>query len=223
MGTLYIVSTPIGNLKDISLRALEILKSADYVLCEDTRVTGRLLANFGIRAKMVTFGDFNEEQRVDSVIEDLRRGLNIAIVSDAGTPLISDPGYKIVRRAIGEQVKVEAVGVTSALIYALVVSGKPPDKFLYMGFLPKSPNQIRNLLLKLIEFRRQVKFTVILYESPYRILRTLDVLGQVLPNEEIVVARELSKMNQEIKRGSAFFLKSYFEKRGVKGEITILI
>jgi len=222
MGTLFIVATPIGNLKDITLRALETLKDADYILCEDTRVTGRLLSNYQIEKKMVSFTDFNEETKTKAVISDLISGLNIALLSDAGTPLVSDPGYKLVREAIKQEINVESMPGASAILSALTVSGMPPDKFLFIGYPPKKDGKKKELFEKIKKNNENVKITTILYESPFRMIRTLKTLEEVFGNINICICRELTKIHEEVKRGKVEDLIRYFENKGTKGEFAVL-
>lgn len=216
---LFIVSTPIGNLKDITLRAIETLKSVDYILCEDTRVTGRLLNEYGIEKKMIAFNDFNEESKIQSTIADLQAGLSIALVSDAGTPLVSDPGYKLIRETILQSIKVESVPGPSAAIAALTVSGLPTDKFLFLGFLPKKDGKRLELLKNTRDAISKVKSTVIIYESPFRVLKTLEQIKEVFGDIEVVVARELTKMHEEVLRGK---ISDVNIKVKTKGEFVVL-
>lgn len=222
MGSLFIVATPIGNLKDITLRALEVLKAADYILCEDTRVTGRLLHTYEIDKKMVSLNEFNEEGKTAGIISDLISGSNIALVSDAGTPLISDPGYKLAREAIKNGVKVEVLPGPSAVISALAISGLPPDKFIFIGYPPKKEGKQKDLFEKIKANSENIKATVILYESPFRLLKTLTAIKEVFGDIEICICRELTKMHEEVKRGRISELIEYFEGKGAKGEFVVL-
>lgn len=219
---LYVVSTPIGNFKDITLRAIDVLKSVDYVLCEDTRVTGRLLDTYQIDKKMVSFNEFNEEIKASGIISNLKSGSNIALVSDAGTPLVSDPGYKLVREAIKNGIDVQSIPGTSAVISALTVSGLPPDKFLFIGYPPKKEGKKKELLEKIKENNEKIKSTVVLYESPYRVVRTLNTIKEVFGDIEICVCRELTKMHEEVKRGGVGEIIKYFEDKAPKGEFVVL-
>lgn len=215
--SLFIVATPIGNLKDITLRAIETLKSVDYILCEDTRVTGRLLNEYSIGKRMVGFNDFNEESKIAQIISDLSSGLSIALVSDAGTPLVSDPGFKLIRQAGAAGIKIESIPGPTAAIVALTVSGLPTDKFLFLGFLPKKDGKRLELLKNAKDATSSVKSTVIIYESPFRVLKTLEQIKEVFGDIEIVVARELTKMHEEVYRGR---ISSF--KMNLKGEFVIL-
>ncbi|OGD84330.1 16S rRNA (cytidine(1402)-2'-O)-methyltransferase [Candidatus Curtissbacteria bacterium RBG_13_40_7] len=227
MGTLYIVASPIGNLKDITARALEILGSVNYILCEDTRITGRLLNHYGLNTKMVSIGDFNEQTKIPSIIRDLLSGNNIALASDAGTPLISDPGFKLIREAIKSNVRVEAIPGPTAAISALTVSGLPPDKFLFLGYLPKKPGKRKNYLQSLFSIlkgmgEKDLKSTVIIYESPYRLLGTLKDLSEVFGDVDIVICRELTKLHEEVRRETVSESIKHFSQVTPKGEFTIL-
>lgn len=217
MGTLYIVSTPIGNLKDITLRAIEILGNVDIVACEDTRVTGRLLTHLNISKKMLAVSDFNEEKMVSEIISILNAGKDIALVSDAGTPLISDPGFKIVREAVSRNIRVESIPGASASIAALSISGLATDKFMFIGYLSKKDGKRESQIKDIKKIAEIVKSTFILYESPYRVVKTLDSIKNVFGDINIVVFRELTKLHEEIYRGKI----SEF-KMNLKGEFVIL-
>ncbi len=221
-GTLYIVSTPIGNLGDITLRAIETLKSVDYVLCEDTRVSGKLLKHCGIENRLVSFNDFNEDGKRLEVIVDLMAGKSVALISDAGTPLISDPGYKLVREAVAKAIKIESIPGPSAVITALTVSGLPPDKFLFLGYLPKKDGKRKEILTRTKESVQKIKATVIIYESPYRLLKTLTDIKEVFGDIEVVVCRELTKMHEEVRREKVSQSIDHFSKSVPKGEVAIL-
>ena len=223
MGTLYIVATPIGNLKDITLRAIEILKNVNYILCEDTRVSGKLLNAYDIHTKILSFNDFNEELRVPQIINDLLGGQSIALVSDAGTPLISDPGYKLVRKCVESGIRVESIAGPSAAIVALTVSGKPPDKFLFMGYLPKKEGKRREVLNKINQVLQTIKTTVIMYESPYRLVKTLVDIKEVLGDIDVVICREMTKLHEEIRREKVSSAIEHFSKVVPRGEFTILL
>ena len=221
-GTLYIVSTPIGNLGDITLRAIETLKSVDYVLCEDTRVSGKLLKHCGIENRLVSFNDCNEDGKRLEVIVDLMAGKSVALISDAGTPLISDPGYKLVREAVAKAIKIESIPGPSAVITALTVSGLPPDKFLFLGYLPKKDGKRKEILTRTKESVQKIKATVIIYESPYRLLKTLTDIKEVFGDIEVVVCRELTKMHEEVRREKVSQSIDHFSKSVPKGEVAIL-
>ena len=216
---LYIVSTPIGNLKDITLRALETLKSADLIAAEDTRHSRKLLSHYDIHTPLTSYFEHNKFSKGPYLVKLLKSGKNIALITDSGTPGISDPGYKIIQLAREADIEITAVPGASALINALVLSGAPADKFIFEGYLPvKSAARQRRLGESANEKR-----TVIFYESPHRLLKSLKDILQVLPQRDIIVARELTKKFEEIKQGSPQELLAYFEQRKVRGEFVILI
>lgn len=225
MGKLYLVATPIGNLADITLRAIETLKNADLILAEDTRTTGNLLKHYQIPQKpMLSFFEGNEERRIVEVLAKLQQGVNIALVSESGTPLISDPGFKLVREAIKFGITVEAIPGPTALITALVVSGLPTNAFLFLGFLPKKEGKARNVLADVrlgMEHMKQVK-TVIFYESPHRLIKSLKLIKEIFSEVDIVVARELSKLYEEIKRAKVTNAIDYFQEKPLRGEFVIV-
>lgn len=218
-GTLYLVATPIGNLEDITLRALRTLKECDLVAAEDTRRTGLLLQHFGISKPMVSYFQFNEAKRSEQIIERLGRGEKIALVTDAGSPGISDPGEKVVKATIAAGFRVESVPGPSALVAALTASGLPTDEFHFIGFLPHKSGQRRNKLQSLAE----VGGTLVLYESPYRIEKLLGELKEIFPERPIVLARELTKKFEEFLRGRPAELLEQLQKRSIKGEFVVLI
>ena len=219
MARLYIVPTPIGNLEDMTLRAIRILKEAELVLAEDTRKTLILLKHYGIENKLSSHHAFNEHKSVNAVIERLKGGSTIALVSDAGTPGISDPGFLLVRECLKENIMVECLPGPTALIPALVNSGLPCDRFVFEGFLPhKKGRQTR--LLKLAE----EESTLVFYESPHRLVKTLEQLaGSFGPARLASVSRELSKIHEENARGTLEELASHFRDKVVKGEIVIVV
>lgn len=219
MAKLYLVPTPIGNLEDITLRAIRILKEVDLILCEDTRKTSILLKHYQVTNKIKSHHKFNEHKTLSQVINDLKSGQNIALVTDAGTPSISDPGFLIVRECIVNQIQVECLPGPVALIPALVNSGFPTDSFCFEGFLPhKKGRQTR--LKQLSEEKR----TIVLYESSHRLLKTLGQLAEFMGQDrKISVSRELTKIHEETRRGSISELIEYYEARPVKGEIVIII
>jgi len=222
MGILYIVATPIGNLADITLRALETLKSVDYILCEDTRVTGQLLKKYEIDKKLLSFNDFNEASKVASVVGDLILGKNIALVSDAGTPLVSDPGFKLVRGTISSSIKVEAIPGPTSLVTALTVSGLPPDKFTFLGYLPKQDGKRLKILKVVKDDQKNLKSTTIIFESPFRILKTLEAIKEVFGDIDVVVCRELTKLYEEVRREKVSQSIAHFSQTKPKGEFVIL-
>jgi|SRR3989344_57728 len=223
MGTLYIVATPIGNLKDITLRAIEVLKYVDYILCEDTRVTGKFLNNYQIDKRMITFNEFNEESKASLVISDLISGKDIGLVSDAGTPLVSDPGYKLVRNTIAAGIKIESIPGPSAVISALTVSGKPPDRFLFLGYLPKKESKRKEILNRIRSITKNFKMTVVFYESPHRLLKTLKDFLDVFGDIDLVICRELTKLHEEVRREKINSSIEHFSKVSPRGEFTIVL
>jgi 16S rRNA (cytidine1402-2'-O)-methyltransferase len=215
-GVLYIVATPIGNLEDITMRAARVLREADLIACEDTRHTRKLLDHLGISKPAVSYHEHNEAARAADLVQRLQQGSTIALVSDAGTPLISDPGYRVVRAAIDAGISVVPIPGASAILAALAGSGLPTDSFRFAGFLPAKSTQRR----KLLESIAGEESTVIFYEAPHRILETLEDIEAVLRDRPIVVARELTKMHEEFLRGSAAEIRARIDPRG---EMTILI
>src|SRR5208282_1645322 len=195
--TLYLVATPIGNLEDITLRGLRVLRECDVVAVEDTRRTGRLLKHFGIAKPLLSYFQFNEARRSEEIIERLRRGEKVALVTDAGSPGISDPGERVVQAAIAAGFRVEPVPGACALVAALTASGLPTDEFHFVGFLPHKSGQRRNKL----EALKAVEGTLMFYESPYRIGKLLGELNGLFPERDVVLARELTKKFEEFLRG----------------------
>ena len=218
--TLYLVATPIGNLEDITLRAIRVLREADLIACEDTRQTGKLLAHFGIDKPMVSYHEHNEAARTAELIAKLEGGSNIALVSDAGTPLVSDPGYRLVTAAIGSGIPVVPIPGASAVLGALSGAGLPTDAFRFCGFLPAKQGQRK----KALEALRGEDCTLVFYEAPHRILDTLSDITAVYGDRPVVVARELTKLHEEFLRGTADEVRAQLAARpSVKGEITLLI
>lgn len=219
MSKLYIVPTPIGNLNDITLRALQVLKEADYILAEDTRQSSKLLKHFEIDKKLVSYHQHNEHKSIDRIIEDLKQDKTIAVVSDAGTPGISDPGFLIVRACIQNEIAVECLPGATAFVPALVNSGFPCDKFVFEGFLPhKKGRQTRLNLLK------EETRTIVFYESTHRLLKTLAQFAEFFGEERPVsVSRELTKMHEENIRGTVKEVMEYYKTHVIKGEIVIIV
>jgi 16S rRNA (cytidine1402-2'-O)-methyltransferase len=216
---LYLVGSPIGNLSDISLRALEVLKNVNIIAAEDTRRTLILLERYDIRKPLTSFHEHNEAKRTAELIEKMRMGDKVALVSDAGMPSISDPGYRIVRACIEAGIPVEVIPGPSAVITAIVGSGLPTDRFYYGGFLPIKSGQRQKELLAALS--RQV--TSVYFESPHRIVRSLTTLRDADPARSICVARELTKQHEEYRRGAVAEVLSYYESHPPKGEITLII
>ena len=219
MATLYLIPTPIGNLEDITLRAIRILKEVDLILCEDTRTSKPLLKHFEISTPLLSYHIFNEHQKIESIIDRIKMGENIGLISDAGTPGISDPGFLLVREAVKNGIEVDTLPGATAFVPALVNSALPMDRFCFEGFLPhKKGRQTR--LEKLKEEER----TIVLYESPHRLIKTLTQLSEYLGTDrQASVSREISKMFQENKRGSLESLIEYFSSKTIKGEIVICV
>ena len=219
-GTLYLVATPIGNLADITHRAIKILSDVDLIACEDTRHTQKLLTHYNITTKTISYHEHNEQQRATDLMERLKQGSNIAVVSDAGTPSISDPGFRLVRAAIENDIPVVPVPGPSALISALIAAGLPTDEFFFAGFLPPRANARRARLAEL----QSVPGTLIFYEAPHRLAAALKDAYEILGEREAVVARELTKLHEEIRRGRLSALTAdYTEETDVRGEIVVLI
>ena len=218
-GILYIVSTPIGNLDDITLRALKTLRHVDLIAAEDTRRTRKLLSTFDIHTPLVSYFEHNELKKIDKLLSHMKRGKEIALVSDAGTPGISDPGYRLVQQAIERGIPVIPIPGPSAVIAALSISGLPTDSFTFAGFLPKKGGKRRKLLEKLGD----LDGTSILYESPHRLMRTLEDLLEVCGDRQIVITRELTKAFEEAIRGSIREVINTLEGRRIKGEVTIVL
>jgi len=217
--TLYLVATPIGNLEDITLRALRVLRECDVVAAEDTRRSGQLLKHFGISKPLLSYFQFNEAKRSEEIIERLRRGEKIALVTDAGSPGISDPGERVVKAAIAAGFRVEAVVGACALVGALTASGLPTEEFHFVGFLPHKSGQRRNQL----ESLKTVPGTLVFYESPYRIEKLLGELNEVFPERDVVLARELTKKFEEFLRGKPAQLLAITQKRSLKGEFVVMV
>jgi 16S rRNA (cytidine1402-2'-O)-methyltransferase len=218
-GTLYVVATPIGNLEDITVRALRVLKEVGLVACEDTRRTRTLLTHFGIHVPVTSYFEHNKLVKGPAILRTLHEGKSVALVTDAGTPGISDPGFLLVREARAASIPVVPVPGPSAVVTALSAAGIPADRFLFDGFLPVKPGKRVHRL----EALRDLEMTVVCYESPHRILAALEAIAQVFGPREIVVARELTKQFEEIVRGTPAALRERFAAEAVRGEFTIVI
>jgi len=218
-GTLHIVATPIGNLEDITLRAIRVLGQVDLIACEDTRQTLKLLNHYKIKKPLVSYHQHSRLTKLDFIIGKLEQGQSVALVSDAGTPGISDPGFKLVDKALEQGIKVVPIPGACAMTALASSSGLPVDSFLFLGFVPHKKG--REKMFKRIAESRE---TVVIYESPHRFLKTLKSLGEVLDSKrQIVVGRELTKMYEEIIRGSAQEVLEYFSGKAVKGEICVVV
>jgi len=217
---LYVVATPIGNLEDITYRAVRVLSEADLIACEDTRQTRKLLDHYGIAKPTVSYHEHNEAERAAELVERLRAGAVVAVVSDAGVPLVSDPGYRLVRAAVEAGIPVVPIPGPSAVLAALAASGLPTDAFHFAGFLPSKPVQ----RAKVLETLAGEQATLILFEAPHRAVEALRAIEEVLGARPVVVARELTKLHEEFLRGSAPEVRAQLETReSLKGEITILV
>jgi 16S rRNA (cytidine1402-2'-O)-methyltransferase len=218
-GRLYVVATPIGNLADITLRALRVLGDVDVIAAEDTRTTRKLLTHHGIATSLVSYHEHNEAVRTPELLERLRSGASVAIVSEAGTPSISDPGYRLVREAIDAKITVEPIPGPSALLAAVVVSGLPSDGFVFEGFLPRRSGERRRRLEELTGERR----TLVFFEAPHRLDRTLADMADVLGDRDVALCRELTKLHEEVRRGTLSMLAATLQKTPVKGEIVLVV
>ena len=217
---LYVVATPIGNLGDITIRALATLAAAEVILCEDTRTSGKLMERFAIRTKLSPYHEHNAQKVRPAIIERLKQGAAIALISDAGMPLVSDPGYRLVKEAVELGLPVTACPGPSAVLTGLALSGLPTDRFLFAGFVPQKQGERKRLFA---EFEK-LKATLIFFESPHRIVETLQDLGLALPGRQIAVTRELTKLHEEVLRGSAHEIAETLAARpAVKGEITLIV
>jgi 16S rRNA (cytidine1402-2'-O)-methyltransferase len=216
---LYVVATPIGNLSDITFRAVETLKNCDYILCEDTRHSAILLHHYEIKKPLKSFHKFNEIAKQDEIIDDLKQGLSICLISDAGTPGISDPGEKLIHACLTHEIKVVAIPGACAAMTALCCSGLDTTRFQFLGFLPKKTIELRRSLQEILVYSG----TTICYESPNRLMDVLTQLTELAPDRHLVVARELTKKFEEIKRGNASTLIAYWKEATLKGEIVLMI
>lgn len=219
MATLYLVGTPIGNLEDISLRALRVLREVGMVAAEDTRKTGRLLKHYEIEARLISYHEHNEVTRIDEILAHLSER-DVALVSDAGMPGLSDPGYRLVQAAVAAGINVVPIPGPAAAVAALVSSGLPTDSFLFLGFLPRQKKARREALAAVAS----LPYTLVLYEAPHRLVALLEDVGGVLGEDRpIAVCRELTKLYEEIRRGTAAEVREYFAAGRVRGEITVVI
>lgn len=219
MGKLYLVPTPIGNLEDMTIRGIRILKEVDLILAEDTRTSAKLLSHFDIRNKLVSHHKFNEHKTVETISRQIEEGKNVALISDAGTPGISDPGFLLVRTCLENDIEVECLPGATALIPALINSGFPCDRFSFEGFLPQKKGRQK----KISELANETR-TMIFYESPFRLVKCLEQLAEFMgADRRACVCRELSKMFEENRRGTLAELIEYFNSKPVKGEIVIVL
>ncbi|HWU56625.1 MAG TPA: 16S rRNA (cytidine(1402)-2'-O)-methyltransferase, partial [Rhizomicrobium sp.] len=217
---LYILATPIGNARDISLRALEVLKACDVIAAEDTRVTAKLLAIHGVSKPLIAYNDHNGAEMRPKILSRLEQGQAVVLVSDAGTPLVSDPGYKLVRAAIAANLPIVALPGPSAVLAGLTLSGLPSDRFLFAGFLPSKAGMRKSALEEL----KGLRATLIFFESALRLSESLAAMAEVLGDRDAVMARELTKLHEEVRRGPLTELAAHYEKHGApKGEVTLLV
>jgi len=220
LATLYIVATPIGNLEDITLRALRVLKEVDLIACEDTRQTQKLLDHYDIRKPLISYHEHNEQQRAADLVKRVQMGASIALVTDAGTPLVSDPGYRLVRAAAQAGIAITPIPGASAVLLALSASGLPTDQFRFCGFLPPKSGQRRHEL----EVLRDEPLTLVFFEAPHRIVETLEDIDSIMGSRETVIGRELTKIHEEFLRGTPAELLTILRARAsIKGEITLLV
>lgn len=233
MGILYIVATPIGNMKDISLRAIRTLFKVNTIACEDTRRTGLLLAKILPltnqtgeiikKPQLISYYEQNELQRIPEIINLLKSDCDVALVSDAGMPAISDPGFKLIRECARENIKVEVIPGASSVITALAISALPTDKFTFLGYLPHKASHAKKLLENVVESLKLIKSTIILFEAPHKLLKTLELMKEILGEDrEIVICRELTKIHEEVIRNNIKDVLLHFQKTKPLGEIVIL-
>jgi len=218
-GILYLVATPIGNLEDITMRAVRILQEVDLIACEDTRTSRVLLNHYGINKPVVSYHNFNERQASERIIGRILEGQNIAVISDAGTPSISDPGFIIVREAVRQGINVVAIPGPAAMIMAVAVSGLPTDAFIFYGFLPQTSGKRRAILESLAQRRE----TLVFYESPYKIHKLLNEIFEVIGNRKAALCREMTKKFEEIIRGDIETIRDQLAEKKVKGELTLVV
>ncbi len=219
-GQLFIVSTPIGNLRDITVRALKVLEEVDFILAEDTRQTIKLLDQYQIKKELVSYRDQNHTRIIDQIVKHLSEGKNIALVSDAGTPLISDPGYKLVRDLKDKGFSIVSIPGPSAVISALTISGLPTDKFIFLGFLPKSDTKRRNIISEYAK----LDATLIIYESPFRVHKLLEEITEILSDRDVSLVKDITKLYEKDYFGKAIdILKKIPDRTKMKGEYVVLI
>jgi 16S rRNA (cytidine1402-2'-O)-methyltransferase len=218
-GTLFIVSTPIGNLEDMTFRAVRTLHETSIIAAEDTRRTQKLCSYYQIGTPLTSYHDFNKEEKTAILLHRLQEGNSVALVCDAGTPLISDPGFYLVRRAIEATIPVIPIPGPSSVLTALCVSGLPTDRFIFLGFVPRKPGAREKFFQNL----KNERGTIIVFETPHRVLNTLQVINTIMGNRHVVLTRELTKINEEVLRGEIEYISQQLKTRSIKGEITLLI
>jgi len=218
-GMIFVVSTPIGNLGDMTYRGVDTLKDVSAILAEDTRHTRKLLTHYGIKNELIAYHDHNKEAATPRVLDRLTQGDTLALVSDAGTPGISDPGFYLIRAAIDAGIRVTVVPGANSLLSALLLSGFPPDAFVFEGFLPRKKGELERTFQRLEEERR----TAIFFVSPHRLIKALEAIDSTLPERTVAVVREITKIHEETRRGTAALLLEHFGARSVRGEIVLLV
>jgi 16S rRNA (cytidine1402-2'-O)-methyltransferase len=218
-GTLYVVSTPIGNLKDITYRAVETLKESDYIIAEDTRVTMKLLNHYGITSKLISYHKFNEKEREHEIISLLKDGVKISLVSDAGTPLLSDPGFNIVRACVDSGIRVETIPGASSILSAVVLSGFDPGRFVFYGFLERTEKAKSEELEKI----KRSGYITVVFESPNRIRETLLEINRVMPGAEVAVVKEITKIHEQVYRGKAAEVAAAIPEDALRGEFVVVM
>ena len=225
-GVLYLVSTPIGNLKDITLRAIDVLKEADEIICENTNQARKILNHYQIIKSLIHLSDENQLEKIPRLLEKLTQGKKLALISDAGTPIVSDPGFLLVKQAIKRKIKITPLPGPSAILTALITAGLPPSPFLFIGFLPKKESQLRKLIneLKVLKVNKNAP-TIIAFESPHRLLKTIEIIKQAVDdNCQIAIGREMTKIYEEFLRGKpSEIIKILKKKQTIKGEISLVV
>lgn len=217
--SLYICPTPIGNLKDITIRAIEVLNSVDFILAEDTRITRVLLSKYQIKTPLVSFHSYSRSKKLERIVDELKKGKNYAIVSDAGTPCISDPGYNLVSECLRNGIHVEVLPGPTSFVPALILSGFPPDRFIFYGFLPRKSGKRRKIFKELEDFDGCIVF----FESPFRVREFLKDLLESIGNRDVALVREITKIHEEVIRGSAQEVLEELEKREIRGEVVFVV
>lgn len=219
---LYIVTTPIGNLKDITLRSLEVLKEVDGIICEDSRRTSLLLQHYQIKKPLLVLNDFNESKTFPQILEKLKSNQNLALVSDAGTPLISDPGFKLVRECILQNIEIDSLPGPSSVTTALTLSGLPPDKFLFLGYPPEKQGKRKKFFEEAISIDKITPVTFITFVAPFKLIKTLNEMNEILGDIEITLAKELTKIHQKVESKKISIFLEQFKKQNPKGEWVLL-
>lgn len=218
---LYIVATPIGNLKDITLRAIETLSTVDGIICEDTRRASILLNHYNIKKPLYVLNDFSEYRIIPSLVDKLNQGMQLALISDAGTPLVSDPGYKLVRECIQANIDIDSIPGPSSVVTALTLSGLPPDKFFFLGYLPEKPGHRQALFNKIVSVNNIIRTTYIIFVAPHKLIKTLQEMLVILGDIEVVLAKELTKIHQRVDKKT--INQWLAEIKNPKGEFVLLL